>query len=396
MVIDDMPTKLVMDDGIDDESGTRTRASAGDLVVMGSYWNEKPKDGRSHRDDDSDDSAVVIPLHPYLNMFNLSKHVFVDIHVNNIAPYKYDKTLIGKLILPQEHKELVSMLIGGADTRMDDIIKGKTGGIITVSTGPAGTGKTLTAEVFAEEMERPLYAVACSQLGTDEETLEKQLQKVLRRATRWRAILLLDEADVYVHERGNDIQQNAIVGVFLRVLEYYRGVLFMTSNRETVIDDAILSRATAWIKYDYPTPENLALIWQVLSKQYGITMDDQFIAALIKSPKLIRPSGRSVKNLLKLVKLLSLKNKKPVDVPMVEYVSKFIKLDHPLEAMVHNEKLADAIGQAIFRLETNFMGYQHRSGAISADAQATRAQCSDAILDDLEKLKALKSQLMAA
>src|SRR6185295_19284784 len=104
------------------------------------------------------------------------------------------------------------------------IVAGKTGGTIVFCTGEPGTGKTLTGEVFSEVIKRPLYVVQCSQLGTDEEELEKQLKKVLRRAQRWGAILLIDEADVYVRERGDDIQQNAIVGVFLRVLEYYRGI----------------------------------------------------------------------------------------------------------------------------------------------------------------------------
>jgi hypothetical protein len=330
MVRDGAPSKLVMDDGVDDED-TGRRKTYSDVVVNGSFWTEKPKDGRNRRDDDDDEAAVAVPAHPYMSMFDLAKHQFVSIHVNNITPYVYDSTLIEKLVLPQERKDLVSILIGGADMRMDDIIKGKTGGIIVISTGPPGTGKTLTSEVFAEEMKRPLYAVQCSQLGTDEESLEKELQRVLRRATRWRAILLVDEADVYVHARGEDIQQNAIVGVFLRVLEYYRGVLFMTSNRETIIDDAILSRATAWIKYEYPDEVNLKKIWKVLSAQYGIPLEDGEIDKLVKSEKIKNPSGRSVKNLLKLAKLLSAKNKEKVGLKLIEYVSQFIALDKPEE-----------------------------------------------------------------
>lgn len=333
MVRDGLPAKLVMDDEVDDENESR-RVEREGTVVSGSFWTDKPKDGRSRHDDDDDESAVVIPGHPYVKMFDLAKHYFVDIHVNNIEPYKYDATLIDKLILPQERKDLVSILIRGADTQMDDIIRGKTGGIIVISTGPAGTGKTLTAEVFAEEMKRPLYAVQCSQLGTEEEELEGELQKVLRRATRWKAILLIDEADVYAHTRGEDIQQNAIVGVFLRVLEYYRGVLFMTSNRETVIDDAILSRATAWIRYECPDPDNLKKIWKVLAAQYDIPLADAEIDKLVASKKLVKPSGRSVKNLLKLAKLLSLKKQEKVDLKMIEYVSQFIALDHPEEEPV--------------------------------------------------------------
>lgn len=59
----------------------------------------------------------------------------------------------------------------------------------------------------------------------------------------WRAVLLIDEADVFLERRSpHDINGNAIVGVFLRVLEYCTGILFLTSNRVTTIDEAFRSR----------------------------------------------------------------------------------------------------------------------------------------------------------
>jgi len=239
--------------------------------------------------------------------------------------YEYDPKLIDKLILPAERKDLISILVAGADVQLEDIVRGKTGGIIVICTGPPGTGKTLTAEVFSELVKRPLYCVQCSQLGTNEAELEKQLQLVLGRSVRWKAILLIDEADVYTHERGEDIQQNAIVGVFLRVLEHYRGVMFMTSNRDTIIDDAIMSRATAWIKYDYPEPKAMAEIWRVLSENYEVELSKEQIAELIKVfPKI---SGRSIKNLLRLGRLLVSKKGGEVNVNLLQYVSQFIDLD---------------------------------------------------------------------
>ena len=189
------------------------------------------------------------------------------------------------------------------------------------------THNTLTAEVFSEQVKRPLYCVQCSQLGTDEEQLEKELKIVLSRAQRWKAILLIDEADVYVHARGVDIQQNAIVGVFLRVLEYYRGILFMTSNRETIIDDAIMSRATAWIRYELPDRAAAEAIWQVLSTQYKVELRPIDINRLLDNPKFAHVSGRSIKSLLKLAKLLSRKRQQPVSVENIEYVAQFLDLE---------------------------------------------------------------------
>lgn len=321
---DGLPTKVVMDDESDDGEG-RERESREHITSR--FWTEDKKS----RDDDggeADENSVVdLPLQPYVKVFDLSKHCFVIMHVANLTEYRYDAGLIHKLVLPEERKELVSMLVEGADLALDDIVKGKTGGIIVICTGPPGTGKTLTAEVFSEQVKRPLYMVQCSQLGTNEEELEKQLRTVLGRAQRWKAILLIDEADVYVHTRGNDIQQNAIVGVFLRVLEYYRGILFMTSNRETIIDDAIMSRATAWIRYDLPDRARAIAIWKVLSTQYSTGLIHKDFERLVDMEKFKAISGRSIKNLLKLAKLRSARKKEPVTVESIDYVSQFLDLE---------------------------------------------------------------------
>ena len=180
-------------------------------------------------------------------------------------------------------------------------------------------------------MKRPLYVVQCSQLGTDESSLEKHLTLVLARSTRWKAILLIDEADVYVHERGADIQQNAIVGVFLRVLEYYNGILFMTSNRATVIDDAIMSRATAWIQYDVPRGDEQIRIWRILSEQFGIMIPKETLTELAregirKRGQAVDLTGRNIKNLLKLAKRLSAATGKPIDFQMLSDVARFLDL----------------------------------------------------------------------
>lgn len=332
MTFDGMPSRLVMDDDSDD--GERSSGSGrGDREhITSKFWTE---DKKSREDDggEADEASVVdLPLHPYVKMFNLRTHGFVDVHVGNLQEYEYDATLIKKLVLPEERKELVSIMVEGADLAMDDIIKGKTGGIIVLCTGDPGTGKTLTAEVFSEEVKRPLYKVQCSQLGTDEEALEKKLVTVLNRATRWKAILLIDEADVYIHERGNDIQQNAIVGVWLRILEYYRGILFMTSNRATIIDDAIKSRATAWIRYEIPDREKAMSIWAVLSHQYMVKLTRADIEKLADEPKFKRVSGRSIKSLLRLARLRAQRRKENVTVESLVYVSQFIDLEEAEEA----------------------------------------------------------------
>jgi len=288
----------------------------GNQAVPSNFWSGKDED-----EDEADGELFQIPIHPIMRMFDLDDHSHYRVHVNNMEPYEYDTKVGSKLILPKDVKDLLEVLIEHAQAKFVDIVSGKEGGTIILLEGPPGVGKTLSAEVYAEVMQKPLYKVQSSQLGTSAKGLEDELKKVLERAERWGAILLIDEADVYIHSRGDDIIQNAIVGVFLRVLEYYRGVLFMTTNRGTVIDDAIVSRLTARFRYTPPNEEDQAKLWRILADQNQIALAEEEVPKLLK--ELPGLSGRDIKNLLKLSHVVSLKRKCQIDAKLVKFLSGF-------------------------------------------------------------------------
>lgn len=80
------------------------------------------------------------------------------------------------------------------------------------------------AESVAEFTKRPLYAVSSGELGTNPTALEENLGRILDVATAFRAVLLLDEGDVFLEQRSlQDINRNALVSIFLRLMEYYQG-----------------------------------------------------------------------------------------------------------------------------------------------------------------------------
>ena len=170
-------------------------------------------------------------------------------------------------------------------------------------------------------MQRPLYSVQCSQLGLEPADLERELLKIFTRAARWNAILLLDEADVYIHRRGSDIQQNAIVGVFLRVLEYYSGVMFLTTNRAELVDDAIASRCLARIDYQTPTAGDQRRIWRTLADTAGIPITTAEIERIVMAYNSL--SGRDIKNLLKLTSMVAASENKSVTLETVRFVKSF-------------------------------------------------------------------------
>jgi len=95
-----------------------------------------------------------------------------------------------------------------------------------------------------------IWQISAGELGTTVEKLEAQLPLIFQRADKWNAVLLLDEADVFLEQRSlHDVHRNALVSVFLRELEYYQGIMFLTTNRVNQIDDAIASRIHLPLKY---------------------------------------------------------------------------------------------------------------------------------------------------
>lgn len=93
--------------------------------------------------------------------------------------------------------------------------------------------------------------------------LEMTLDRIFKIAKHLNAILLIDEADVFMENRASfHGNHNRLVTVFLRKLEYYEGVLFLTTNRVTEFDEAILSRIHLKMKYPELTLDSRRSIWK--------------------------------------------------------------------------------------------------------------------------------------
>ncbi|KAK8063334.1 hypothetical protein PG996_007986 [Apiospora saccharicola] len=210
---------------------------------------------------------------------------------NSTFEGKKYKTAFDNLVLEKKQKPMIQALVAqhlrdkehrAGQTVQMDIVKGKGKGLILLLHGAPGVGKTSTAGEtlsrqflsdvvqFANTNQRGLQNCSidlCSKslvvslynttspaslestdqsegdLGTTAKEVEKALDLNFTLANRWDCILLLDEADVFLAQRNKeDFQRNGLVAVFLRVLEYYAGVLFLTTNRIGDFDEAFTSR----------------------------------------------------------------------------------------------------------------------------------------------------------
>lgn len=271
---------------------------------------------------EAQDKFSLLPCDLRIMCFNMSSYRTGLVHIAHMKPYEYQPDVRSKLILPPAHEDLIDALTADMNVLQEDIVLGKSGGTAILCFGPAGCGKTLTAEVFSEVVKRPLYRVHSGQLGTDAATVEAALTTALDNATRWRAVLLIDEADVFVRKRGNDLEMNAVVGVFLRTLEYYKGLLFLTTNLPDEIDDAILSRCIAQLRYSKPAEEERVKLWQTLGSVYG--------CELVQQPKVARElahawecSGRDIKGLIRLSMKWARQRDKQLEVADIKRLSVF-------------------------------------------------------------------------
>ncbi|KAL5352697.1 hypothetical protein ACLOAV_002645 [Pseudogymnoascus australis] len=245
---------LITDDGIDEYD-------LNDLIKREQFLeyagDAKPSPPTSQRD------LALLPKRIFA--YAVWARKFVNIDSRYLKPAnekgKEDKTF-NKLEIDPRNKRMIESLVhahflkkkegeDGIEFGSQDLIRGKGRGVVILLHGVPGVGKTATAEAVAQKWNKPLFPITCGDLGFTPESVEKSLSDIFRLAHLWDCVLLLDEADVFITQRDKqDLQRNALVSIFLRMLEYYNGILFLTTNRGGVLDEAVKSRVHLNLKYE--------------------------------------------------------------------------------------------------------------------------------------------------
>ena len=224
-----------------------------------------PEDGPAEREFTDEELLIASPV---VLGFAFSEKLWLEFTVSGIRDIEWNEGAFDSLVLPDSQKSIVKALVESHTfhpaQNIDDVIQGKGRGLVAVLHGPPGTGKTLTAEGIAELLRCPLYMVSAGELGTHPRELEMELNKILDIAHSWGAVLLLDEADVFLEKRTiQDIHRNALVSIFLRLLEYFQGILFLTTNRVETFDDAFQSRIHVALRYGELTTKAKKSVWKM-------------------------------------------------------------------------------------------------------------------------------------
>jgi AAA+ superfamily predicted ATPase len=141
-------------------------------------------------------------------------------------------------------------------------------GISALFVGPSGTGKTMAAEVLANELRLDLYRIDLSQVVSKYigET-EKNLRRVFDAAETGGSLLLFDEADALFGRRSevkdsHDRYANIEVSYLLQRMESYRGLAILTTNMKSALDGAFLRRLRFVVQFPFPDQSQRAEIWR--------------------------------------------------------------------------------------------------------------------------------------
>lgn len=174
--------------------------------------------------------------------------------------------------------------------------------------------------------------------------VENRLSVLLSMAKKWNAIVLVDEADVFMQERAiQDLDRNALVSsksqspikltagdpafvanrtvrptAFLRILEYFEGTMFLTTNRAETLDSAFHSRIHLSISYPSLPPTALSELWiSGITRACGGRRPRWIAGALLRTLSSSGINGREVKNIISMAYGLASREKraiKPADI----------------------------------------------------------------------------------
>lgn len=244
-------------------------------------WNSSVDVGKSvDSDKTSTDAAAMAAL--YKACFMQVQHRLEKKAVRIQPKYAWED-----IILPLEQKEQLRQACNQMKYR--SIVYSRWGferklaygkGLSMLFAGPPGTGKTMSAQVVANELQLELYKIDLSQVISKYigET-EKNLHEIFEEARLSNAILFFDETDALFGKRSevkdsHDKYANIETAYLLQKMEEYEGITVLATNLLNNIDEAFIRRISYIIKFPFPDEEHREKIWRSMFPKEAPLGDD--------------------------------------------------------------------------------------------------------------------------
>lgn len=172
-------------------------------------------------------------------------------------------------------------------------------GVAVLFAGPSGTGKSMAAEVIANELGLNLYRIDLSTVVSKYigET-EKHLEQIFAAAEHSNNVLLFEEADALFGKRSeihdaHDRYANIETSYLLQKMEQYEGVAILTTNLRGNLDEAFLRRLAVTVHFPFPDEAYRLRIWKniwPIQARLDPALDFEALARL-------KLSGGNIKNI---------------------------------------------------------------------------------------------------
>jgi AAA+ superfamily predicted ATPase len=188
-------------------------------------------------------------------------------------------------------------------------------GLNILFAGESGTGKTMAAEIVANELHLDLYKIDLSSIVSKYigET-EKNIDRIFKEAEASNAILFFDEADAIFGKRSeikdsHDRYSNIEVNYLLQKLEDHREIVILASNLAKNIDSAFVRRMQFWIEFPFPEEQNRLVIWKNMfpdKAPRSTDVDFEFLA------RQFNITGGAIKNIVLTAAFLAAEESSPI------------------------------------------------------------------------------------
>ncbi|EDX83454.1 ATPase, AAA family protein [Synechococcus sp. PCC 7335] len=245
------------------------------LKIASNEMEEKGKKGKGKREDRSGSvPPSLFPLPPFPILWNACLNRTRP-RLESLAQRIDVKATWDQLVLPDEAMGVLRQIVDQVRLRSkvyDDwgfrerMNRGL--GVSAMFAGPSGTGKTMAAEVIANELNLHLYRIDLSSVVSKYigET-EKNLRRLFDAAEEGGAILFFDEADALFGKRSevkdsHDRYANVEINYLLQRIEAYRGVAVLATNLRGALDNAFLRRLRFLVEFPFPTKEKRQEMWR--------------------------------------------------------------------------------------------------------------------------------------
>ncbi|TDZ34286.1 Quinate permease [Colletotrichum spinosum] len=270
--------------------------------------------------------------------YDLKEKKWKSFEVDRISDIEWNDKPFESLVLPDGYKDLILAFVESQvkdRDSFDDVINGKGGGLVALLACDPGVGKTLTAESVAEKIRAPLFKMELGDYTEDETPgghrnrsrsplnvggrRTEDFTTAFELAARWGAVLLIDECDMYLEQRSDtSSKRNRMVSRFLKELEYYPSLLFLTTNRERALDPAVHSRIHLTINYPALDMPSRQKIWQTFLEKSGSLMSSRETRALSE----IEVNGRRIRNIVKTAGIMAKRENRAIRFKDVQTVMK--------------------------------------------------------------------------